>query len=56
MKKELGCHQFARDDVAINAVFHFLRDQNGTCYTGGLPLLRDRWTKCVNVGEDYGET
>ena len=39
----------------MNAVDHFLRDQNGTFYTEGIRLLHDRWTKCVNVGGDYVE-
>ena len=49
MKKELGGNNFARDDD-MNAVAHFLRDQNGTFYTEGIHLLHDRWTKCVNTG------
>ena len=53
MKKELGDHHFARDDDVMNAVNHFLRDQNDA--TEGNCLLHDRWTKCVNVGVDYGE-
>ena len=32
IQKELGGHPFARDDV-MNAVDHFLRDQNGDFYT-----------------------
>ena len=39
----------------INAVDHFLRDQNGASYTEGIRLLHDHWTKCVNVGVDYAE-
>ena len=35
MKKELGGNNFARDDD-MNAVAHFLRDQNGTA---GLSVL-----------------
>ena len=29
VKKELGCHHFARDDDVMNAMDHFLSDQNG---------------------------
>ena len=29
IKKELGGHHFARDDDVMNALDHFLRDQNG---------------------------
>ena len=39
----------------MNAVNHFLRDQNGAIYTEGTCLLHDRWTKCVNEGGDYVE-
>ena len=39
----------------MNAVDHFLRNQNGAFYTKGICLLHDRWTKCVNVGGDYVE-
>ena len=52
MKKELSGHHFGRDDDVMNAVDHFLRDENGAFYTEGIRLLQDRWTKCVNVGED----
>ena len=38
-------HHFARDDDVLNAVDHFLMDQNGTFYH----LLHDQWTKCINV-------
>ena len=56
IKKELRGYYFARDDDVMNAVDHFLRDQNGTFYTEGiLRLLHYRWTKCVNVGGDYVE-
>ena len=55
MKQQLSGHQFARDDDVMNAVDHFLRDQNGAFYTEGIRLLHDRWTKCVNIGEDYVE-
>ena len=55
MKKELGGHHFATDYDVMNAVDHFLRALNGTFYTEGIHLLHDRWTKCVNVGEDYVE-
>ena len=34
-KKELGGHKFARDDDIMNAVDHFLRDQNGAVFTEG---------------------
>ena len=44
------CHHFARYDDVMNAVDHFLRDQNGAFYTEGIRLLHDRWTKCVNIG------
>ena len=47
MKKEIGGHPFARDDDVMNAVDHFLRDQN--------VASSDRWTRCVNVGGDYVE-
>ena len=50
MKKELGGHHFATDDDVMNAVDHFLSDQNDAVYTEGIRLLHDRWTKCVNVG------
>ena len=43
MEKELG-HHVARDDEIMNAVDHFLRDQNGAFYTEGIRLLHDRWT------------
>ena len=33
MNQELGGHNFARDDDVMNAVDHFLRDQNGAFYT-----------------------
>ena len=56
MKNELGGHHFTRDDDVMNAVYHFLRDQNGAFYTEGIRLLHDHWTKCVNVGGDYAET
>ena len=55
MKKELRGHNFARSDDAMNAVDHFLRDQNGAFYTEGIRLLHDCWTKCVNIGGDYVE-
>ena len=55
IKKELDGNHFARDDDVINAVNHFLRDQNGAIYTEGIRLLHDRWTKCVNEGGDYIE-
>ena len=54
-KKELGGHHFTRDDDVMNAVNHFLRNQNGAFYTEGIHLLHDGWTKCVNVGGDYIE-
>ena len=53
MINELGGHHFDRDDDVMNAVVHFLRDQNGAIYTEEILLLHDRWTKCVNVGGDY---
>ena len=37
MKKELSGHHFARYDD-MNAVDHFLRDQNGAFYTEGICL------------------
>ena len=52
MKKELGGHHFVLYDV-INAMDHFLRDQNGAFYTEGIHLFHDLWSKCVNVGGDY---
>ena len=55
MKKVLRGHNFARSDDVMNAVDHFLRDQNGAFYTEGIRLLHDCWTKCVNVGGDYVE-
>ena len=55
MKMELGGHHFGKDDEVLNAVNHFLRDQNGAFYTVGIRLLYDRWIKCVNVGGDYVE-
>ena len=55
MNKELCGHHFAVDDDIMNAVDHFLRDQNGTSYTQGNRLLHAHWTKCVNVGEEYVE-
>ena len=54
MKKELGGHNFARDDDFMNAVDHFLRDQNGAFYTEGIHLLHDRWTVLIQEG-DYVE-
>ena len=53
MKKELGGHNFSRDDDVMNAVDQFLRDQVGAFYTEEIRLLSDCWTKCVNVGGDY---
>ena len=50
MKKGLGGLHFARGDDVMNAVDHFMNDQNGTFYTEGINLLHDRWTKCVNIG------
>ena len=41
-KEELGVHHFARDDDVMNAVDHFLRDQNGAFYTEEIRLLHDR--------------
>ena len=55
MNKELGGHHFATDDDVMNAVDHFLRDQNGAFSTEGIALLHDCWTKCVNVGWDYAD-
>ena len=55
MTKELGGHNCARDDDVMNAVDHILNDQNGALDTERIHLLHDRWTKCVNVGEDYVE-
>ena len=46
IKEELRCHHFARDDNVMNAVDHFLRDQNGAFYAEGIRLLHDHWTKC----------
>ena len=44
------------DDDIMNAVDHFLRDQNGTFYTEEIRLLHDRRTKCVNIeGRNYVE-
>ena len=50
MKKELGVHNFARDDHVMNAVDHFL----GTKIA---PSTQKAfiWTKCINVGGDYVE-
>ena len=53
VKKKLSCHHFATDDGAMNAVYHFLRDQIDDFHTEGIRLLHDRWTKFVNVGGDY---
>ena len=55
MKKEFGGYHFATDDDVMNAVYHFLKDQNGAFYTEGIRLLHDRWAKCVNVGGIYVE-
>ena len=46
MKKELGGHHFTRDGDVMNAVDHFLRDQNGIFYPEEIHLLHDRWTVC----------
>ena len=48
IKKELGGHHFATDDV-LNTVDQFLRSQNGAFYIEGICLLHNRWAKCVNV-------
>ena len=50
IKKELGGLNFGRGDDVMNAVDHFMKDQNGTFYTEGINLLHDRWTRCVNIG------
>ena len=55
MNKVLGGHHFARDGDGMNAVDHFLRDQNGVFFTERTRLLHDCWTKCVNVRGDYVE-
>ena len=55
MKKDLGSHHFAIYDDLMNAVDHFLRDQNGATYAEEIRLLHDCWTKCVNVGGDCVE-
>ena len=49
IKKEVPGHHFARDDDAMNAVDHFLRDLNSVFYTEGIRLLH----KCVYVGGGY---
>ena len=44
IKQELAVHHFASDDDVMNAVDHFLMDQNYAFYSEGTHLLHDRWT------------
>ena len=39
----------------MNAVDHFLMDQNGIFYTEAIHLLHDRWIKYVNIRGQYVE-
>ena len=55
MKNPLLIRRFDNTDDVINEVEEWFQAQSADFYNNGIPTVKRRWKKCVNLDGDYVE-